>query len=122
MSNRTEDLNKRTKRFSLRVIRLYSSLPQDNVSQVIGKQLLRSGTSPGAQYREAKHARSDAEFISKLSIGLQELEEARYWLELLVEAEIIKANLVESLLDEARQLVAIFVTIINKSKNRRARL
>ena len=70
-----EDLRTRTKRFALRVIRLYSSLPKKTEAQVIGKQLLRSGTSVGAHYREAVRSRSDAEFISKLEGGLQELEE-----------------------------------------------
>ncbi len=72
-----EDLKTRTKTFALRIIRLYSSLPQDNVAQVIGKQVLRSGTSVGARYREACHSRSNAEFISKIEGGLQELEEAK---------------------------------------------
>ena len=70
-----QDLRKRTKDFALRIIRLYSSLPSSTVAQVIGKQVLRSGTSVGAHYREAFRSRSDAEFISKIEVGLQELEE-----------------------------------------------
>jgi four helix bundle protein len=80
------DLKTRTKAFALRVIRLYSALPQTPVAQVIGKQLLRSGTSVGAHYREGARSRSDAEFISKLEGALQELEETAYWLELLGES------------------------------------
>jgi four helix bundle protein len=76
------DLKTRTKQLALRTIRLYSALPTTTVAQVLGKQLLRSGTSVGAHYRESVRARSNAEFISKLEGGLQELEETGYWLEL----------------------------------------
>ena len=79
----------RTRAFAVRVIRLYSALPKSTEAQVIGKQLLRAGTSVGAHYREAVRARSDAEFISKLEGGLQELEETRYWLELLRDVNIM---------------------------------
>src|SRR5689334_14327084 len=83
------DLRIRTKKFALRIIRLYASLPKTTEAQVIGKQVLRSGTSPGAHYCEAMRARSVAEFISKIEGALQELEETIYWLELLIEAEIV---------------------------------
>src|SRR5215813_1601618 len=83
------DLRKRTKLFALRIIRLYVSLPKSQEAQVLGKQLLRSGTSVGAHYREGCRSRSNAEFISKLEGGLQELEETTYWLELLVESGIV---------------------------------
>ena len=82
------DLESRTKQFSLRIIRLYSSLPKSAVAQVIGRQLLRSGTSVGAHYRESRRSRSTSEFISKLEVGLQELEETKYWMELLHESKI----------------------------------
>lgn len=75
-----KDLKLRTKNFALRIIKLFSALPKQTEAQVIGKQILRSGTSVGAQYREACRARSDAEFISKIESGLQELEETMYWL------------------------------------------
>ena len=81
------DLRNRTKVFALRVIRLYSALPRSTEAQVIGKQILRSGTSVGAQYREACRARSTAEFVSKMQSGRQELDETGYWLELLIEGE-----------------------------------
>ncbi|HXG12156.1 MAG TPA: four helix bundle protein [Gemmataceae bacterium] len=77
------DLKLRTRQFAIRVIRLFSALPNTTEAQVLGKQLLRSGTSVGAHYREAMRSRSNAEFISKLEGGLQELEETAYWLELL---------------------------------------
>ena len=73
-----QDLKLRTKDFSLRVIRLYSSLPKTTEAQVIGKRVLRSGISVGAHYREANRARSNAEFISKMNVGLQELDETDY--------------------------------------------
>src|SRR5436309_16087929 len=86
------DLQVRTKFFALRIVRLYCSLPKTTEAQVLGRQLLRSGTSVEAHYREAMRARSVAEFISKVEGGLQELEETSYWLELLVEREIIPAT------------------------------
>jgi len=82
-------LRERTKAFALRVIRLYAALPKTTEAQVIGKQVLRSGTSVGAHYREAQRAKSDADFISKIEGGLQEAEETAYWLELLGESGIL---------------------------------
>jgi four helix bundle protein len=92
MNEEFRDLKTRTKQFALRIIRLYKALPNTVEAQVIGKQVLRSGTSVGAQYREATRARSDAEFISKIESGLQELEETIYWLELLVESQTFRAE------------------------------
>ena len=116
---RPEDLGTRTKRFALRVIRLYSALPKKTEAQVIGKQLLRSGTSVGAHYREGIRSRSDAEFISKIEGGLQELEESIYWMELLVESGIIKTERLEELMKEADELTAILVTCVKKTKQRK---
>jgi four helix bundle protein len=92
MMNGTQkpDLRLRTKAFALRIIRLYGSLPKIIEAQVLGKQLLRSGTSVGAQYREAVRARSRAEFVSKIEAALQELEETLYWIELLADARIVR--------------------------------
>jgi len=87
--NKPEDLRTRTRQFALRIIRLFAALPKTTEAQVLGKQLLRSGTSVGAHYREATLARSDAEFISKLEGGLQELDESAYWMELLSESGIV---------------------------------
>lgn len=111
-------MKKRTKEFALQVIRLYSALPKSTEAQVIGKQLLRSGTSVGAHYREGIRARSDAEFISKLEGGLQELEESCYWMELLVEAGIVPESKLAELMDEANQLTAILITCVKKIKLR----
>ena len=82
-------LRTRTRQYALRIIRLYSALPKTTEAQVLGRQLLRSGTSVGAHYREAHRAKSNADFVSKIEGGLQELEETGYWLELLHEAQIM---------------------------------
>lgn len=111
-----EDLRDRTKQYALRIIKLFGALPKTTEGQVIGKQLLRSGTAVGANYREAYRARSDAEFIAKLGICLQELEETAYWLELLAEANIFTKTRLADLMDETNQLIAILITI---SKNKR---
>src|SRR3954454_22357616 len=84
-----EDLRSRTKAWAFRIIRLYAALPKSTEAQVIGKQLLRSGTSVGAHYREGTRARSTAEFISKLETALMELDESLYWIELLVEGQLV---------------------------------
>src|SRR5438128_12534754 len=98
------DLRKRTKVFALRIIRLYASLPKTTEAQVIGKQVLRSGTSVGAHYHEAKRARSTAEFTSKIEGGLQELEETIYWLDLLGDSEIVPSSRLSDLCREANEL------------------
>ncbi len=113
-----QELRARTKDFALRIIRLYVSLPKTTEAQVLGKQVLRSGTSVGAHYREACRAKSDADFISKIEGGLQELDETAYWLELLVDASIVSRARLEPLMQEANELIAIFVTIVNKMKGK----
>jgi four helix bundle protein len=118
-NNGRQDLKLRTKQFALRIIRVYTALPSTTVAQVIGKQLLRAGTSVGAHYREAFRSRSDAEFISKLEVGLQELDETEYWLELLVDAEIIAAERLAELCKEVSELIAIFTTCVKNAKSRR---
>ena len=117
MSEKPQDLKPRTKAFALRVIRMYSSLPKGNtVAQVLGKQVLRAGTSVGANYREASRGRSKAEFISKVGDALKEIEETEYWLELLVESGCVSGRRMGALLDETRQLIAILTTISKKAK------
>lgn len=116
VNGKPEDLRARTKSLALRVIKMYGKLPKSTEAQVIGRQVLRSGTAVGANYREAYRARSDAEFISKMGDCLKELDETAYWLELLVEGGIVKAEQLTSLQDEVNQLIAIFVTIIKKRK------
>jgi four helix bundle protein len=111
------DLRVRTRTFALRVIRLFSALPKRPEAEVIGKQLLRSGTSVGANFREAHRSRSDAEFVCKVGDCLKELEETCYWLELLVDAEMVAADRLSPLLDECNQLLAILTTIAKKVKS-----
>jgi four helix bundle protein len=114
-----QDLKPRTKAFALRVIRMYATLPKSNpIAQVLGKQVLRSGTSVGANYREGARARSKAEFISKIGDCLKEIEETEHWLELLVESDCLRANQMSELLDETRQLIAIFTTIDKNAKGK----
>jgi four helix bundle protein len=110
------DLRNRTKAYALRMIKLYQSLPKSGEAQVIGKQILRSGTSVGAQYREACRAKSPADFISKMEGSLQELDETGYWLELLVESGIIPADKLVDLQKENGELTAIFVTSVKIAK------
>ncbi|HYI10511.1 MAG TPA: four helix bundle protein [Thermoanaerobaculia bacterium] len=104
----------RTREFSLRIIRLYSALPKHRVAQVLGNQLLRAGTSPGAHFREALRARSKAEYVAKLNSGLMELEETLYWLELLAGAEIIPRERLAPPDPGDDELIAIFVSLIRK--------
>src|SRR6266404_6146106 len=111
------DLRVRTKQVALRVIRLFSALPKRPEADVLGRQVLRSGTSVGANFREAHRAGSDAEFVSKLGDCLKELEETGYWLELLVDAEIVPVNRLSALLEECNQLIAILTTISKKVKS-----
>lgn len=117
MSEQRRDSKARTKAFALRVIRMYSALPKsDTVAQVLGKQVLRSGTSVAANYREVSRGRSKAEFISKIGDCLKEIEETEYWLELLEESGCVAAAKLADLLDETRQLIAIFTTIDKNAK------
>ena len=113
-----QDLKDRTSEFALRIIRMYVRLPKSTEAQVIGKQVLRSGTSVGAQYREGHRAKSDADVVNKFEGVLQELDETDYWLELLVKAGIVPATQLESLIKETNELIAIFVTIVTKVKTR----
>jgi four helix bundle protein len=115
---RGNDLRARTKLFALRVIKLYVSLPKTAEAQVLGKQLLRSGTSVGAHYREACRAKSDADFISKMEGALQELDETSYWFELLTESGIFAADRLKPLREEANELIAMFVTMVKNVKAR----
>ena len=105
-----DELKQRTKAFALRVMALVDHLPNDSKGRVLGDQLLRSGTSVGANYRAACRARSTAEFVAKLGSVLEEADESGYWMELIVEGGLLPAKRVESLLTEANELTAIFFT------------
>lgn len=113
-----KDLKTRTKSFALRVLRMYAALPKSVEAQVMGKQVLRSGTSVGANYREAYRSRSDAEFIAKIGDCLKELDETQYWLELLIESNIASQEKLAGLQDETNQLLAIFTTISKNAKKK----
>lgn len=102
--------------FARAVIRLYSVLPRETVAQVLGKQALRSGTSVGANYREASRARSKPEFIAKVGDCLREAEETDYWLELIEGENLVTPSKLAIVRDETRQLTAILTTIIKNAK------
>src|SRR6266542_6722454 len=110
------DLRQRTQEFGLRVVRMLSKLPKTTEAQVLGKQMLRSGTSVGANYREAYRGRSKSEFIAKCGDSLRELEETAYRLELLVDGKIVPPERLAALRQECDELIAIFVTILKRSK------
>lgn len=119
MKNEAKDLMTRTKVFARRIIRLYGALSKtDTVAQGLGKQALRSGTSVGANYREANRARSKAEFIAKLGDCLKEADETLYWLELMMDENVVSRHRLVPLAQETNQLVAILVTILKKSRER----
>jgi four helix bundle protein len=111
-----EQLKQRTKQFALRVIKLVEALPKGRTADVIGKQLLRSATSVGANYRAACRARSKADFIAKIGIVEEEADESLYWLELIVEAGLMPEKLVCDLQHEADELTAIFVATGHSAK------
>ena len=111
-----KDLLERTKKYALNIIKLVASLPNTREANLIGTQLLKAGTSVGANYREANRARSKAEFRAKIGIVEQESDESLYWLEILKESGIAKGKLLDELLVEADELVAIFTTIGKRSK------
>ncbi len=112
----SRDLQARTKEFALRIVRMFVALPKTTVAQVLGKQVLRSGTSVGANYREAFRSRSKPEFIAKIGDCLKELDETDYWLDLLGDSSIVPTANLAALQDECRQLLAIFTTISKNAK------
>ena len=110
------DLKVRTKDYALAVIRLFAALPKRTETQILGRQMLRSGTSVGAQYREATRAKSNADFISKIEGSLQELEETEYWLELLAEGGFCADDSLRTVKKETGELKGIFVSIVRNTK------
>jgi four helix bundle protein len=119
MDSRTEQLRARTKDFAVRIIHLFRSLPPAKEAQIIGNQLLRCGTAVGANYRSACHARSRADFISKIGVVTEEADESVFWIELLADLNIMKKERLEELLKEARELTAIFSASRQTAKKRR---
>jgi len=116
--NVRQDLRKRTKDYALRIVKLYAALPKSAIGQVLGKQVLRSGTSVGAHYREACRAKSNADFINKIEGALQELDETLYWLELIGEAQLVTTSRLDALREETEELIAMFVTMVKGVKEK----
>src|SRR5260370_21711805 len=116
MQNAEKDLRDRTKQFAPCILEMFSVIPKSTQAHVLGKQVLRSGTSVGANYREAYRGRSKVEFVAKCGDSLRELEETAYWLELLVDGKIGPAEKLSALRQECDELIAIFVTILKRSK------
>ncbi len=117
MSRSSDELRKRTKNYAAAVVRLYVALPKQRAeAQVIGRQLLRSGTSVAANFREASRARTTSEFISKLEVCIQEADETDLWLELLRDDCGIFNEKIKDLLLETNELISIFVTMVKRSK------
>lgn len=107
-TSQPEQLRQRTKQFAIRIVTLFQSLPKSDVARILGRQVLRSGTSVAANYRAVCRARSKAEFVAKLGVVLEEADETVFWLELLVEAEVVQKSKLEALLAETSELVRIF--------------
>jgi len=113
-----DELRDRTKKFALRIIKLVDALPNSVTGRAIGGQLVRAGTSVGANYRAACRGRSKAEFNSKLHIVLEEADECAFWLEIIIEAELLPKKSVSSLLSEANELTAIFAKSYSTAKKK----
>ena len=114
-----EQLRDPTKAFAVRVVKLYKSLPVSADAQVLGKQLLRSGTSVAANYRASCRARSRAEWISKIGLVVEEADQSVFWLEMLADCNVVSAHKLEALTDEAQQLCAIFTASRRTAKTTR---
>lgn len=114
------ELLKRTKTYALRVIKAVQALPRNDVSDVLGRQLLRAGTSVGANYRAACRAKSTTDFVNKLKIVEEECDESLYWMELMIESGLIRLRRLELLMQEGDELLAIFVSAIKTTRSSRA--
>jgi four helix bundle protein len=121
MTQSNHDIQIRTKNFALDIIRLSDFVPNTRIGKVFCNQIVRSGTSIGAHVREGKHARSDAELFSKVSVALQELEETRYWIDLLCDGGLMRREKLSELMSEADQLTAILYTSVRTLQNRISR-
>ena len=113
-----EPIKDRTVRFSLRIITLSESLPTHRAGDAVARQIIRSGTSPGAYFREALRARSKAEYVAKLNGGLMEFEETLYWFEIIAGKGYIARRRLTKIIDETNQLIALFVSLIKTWKPR----
>lgn len=115
-----DELKKRTKDYALRIIKLAQALPNTAVSRVINNQLIRSGTSVGANYRAALRARSRAEFIAKIGIVIEEADESEFWLRIIVESKLLKKELVEKLLKETNEIISIMIATSKSARNNKS--
>jgi four helix bundle protein len=111
------DLIDRTKKYAIRIVKLVRALPQNLEGKIIGGQLLRCGTSVAANYRAACRARSVAEFISKLGIVIEEADESIFWMELIIDLELLRKELLEDLLKEGDEILAIMVSSKNSASH-----
>lgn len=118
MMSKAEALRKRAGEFALRIIRLFRALPETEEARIIGRQVLRSGTSVAANYRAVCRARSSREFVSRTGIVVEEADETVFWLELLVESGIVAKPLLDNLLTEANELLAIFAASQRTARSR----
>jgi four helix bundle protein len=118
-TNKDRDLKLRSRQFALRIVKLVESLPKTQTARVFGNQLLRSATSVPANYRAACRSRSKADFIAKMGIVEEETDESIFWIEMLVDTNLVRRSLVKDLLDEGNQLTAIWVASINTARGRR---
>ncbi len=116
-----EEVKRRTKQFGLRVIKLVDALPGIRSANVIGNQLLRAGTSVGANYRSALRGRSRPDFIARLGIAIEEADESLYWMEMLVEAELINSDRLNPFMQEANELISILTATVKTARSKTAR-
>jgi four helix bundle protein len=119
MATQPEQLKARTKQFAIRIVRVFKGLPKSDEARIIGKQLLRAGTTVAANYRAVCRSRSQAEFISKMSVVVEEADETAFWLELLIETSIIPEVRLRDLLTEANELLAIFAASLWTARQKR---
>ena len=118
MPSQPEELRERTKPFAIRIVKMFRSLPKTDEGRVLGKQVLRSGTSVAANYRAVCRSRSRADFISKLAVVTEEVDETAFWLELLVETGVVPKTRMEKLLIEANELTRIFGSSVHTARPR----
>lgn len=120
-TDKDSDLGLRTRKYAARIIRLYASLPKKVDAQIIGKQLLRAGTSVGAQVAESNRAKSRADFVNKVEGAMQELEETIYWMKLLIETDLMKTERLRDLMNESEQIMSVLVTIVSRTRRNDAK-
>ena len=117
--HRAKQLQDRTKKFAVRIIKAFARLPKDEAIRIVGRQFLRSGTSLAANYRAACRARSSADFISKISVVTEEADETLFWFELLVESQLIAARTLQPVMSECEELLKIFGASLATAKRNR---